>query len=57
MNHHLASVIGISMANGILAGAALASSRPVYYLAVAAAVGTFINLTYVLAGRLWQVRS
>ncbi len=54
--HGLIAVIGISMANGILLGAALATSRPVFYVAVAMGVSTLLNLTYVMAGRLWQER-
>ncbi len=56
MSQRLAAVMGICMVNGILAGAALASARPAYFLALAAAAGTFLNLTYVLAGRLWRVQ-
>ncbi len=57
MNQRLAMVIGLSMVNGILAGAALASRRPACYLVIAAAAGTFMNLIYLVAGRLWQPRS
>jgi len=52
----LATVAGISFANALLLGAALASTQPLFYLAVAAGVGTLLNLTYLLAGRLWQER-
>ncbi len=47
---------GTVTANAILLGAAMATSRPLYYLAMAAVVGTFVNLTFLAAGRLWQQR-
>ncbi len=50
----LSIVGGIVAANAILIGAALATSRPIHYLLVAAGVGTFINLTFLVAGRLWE---
>ncbi len=50
----LSIVGGIVAANSILIGAALATTRPIYYLLVAAGVGTFINLTFLFAGRLWE---
>ncbi len=49
----VAILAGIGIANGILIGAALATTRPLHYLLVSAGVGTFINLTYLFAGRLW----
>ena len=47
------TLAGIGIANGILIGAALATTRPLHYLLLAAGVGTFINMTFLFAGRLW----
>ncbi len=52
----LSIVGGVVGANALLIGAALATTHPIYYLLVAAGVGTLINLTFLLAGRLWQER-
>ncbi len=52
----LITVIMVSLANGILLGAALTTSRPGCYLVVAIGAGTLLNLAYVMAGRLWQER-
>ncbi len=52
----LGIVGGVVAANAILIGAALSTTRPFLYLAVAAGVGTFINLTFLVANRLWQER-
>ena len=49
----ITTLAGIGMANGILIGAALATSRPLHYLLLSAGAATFINLTYLFAGRLW----
>ncbi len=49
----ITTLAGIGVANGILIGAALATSRPLHYLLLGAGVGTFINLTFLFAGRLW----
>jgi hypothetical protein len=46
-------VIGLGVANGILAAAALATTSPAHYLAVAVGVGAFITLTFVLCSR-WR---
>ncbi len=51
-----AKLIGIGAANGILVAAALTTSRPVHYLALAVLAGTFINLTFLVASRLWEVQ-
>ncbi len=53
------SIVGaviLSIVNGILLGAALATAHPGCYLAGAMGLGTCVNLTYVMAGRLWQER-
>ncbi len=50
----LSIVGGLVAANAMLMGAALATTRPLYYLLVAAGVGTFINLTFLVAGRFWE---
>ncbi len=52
----LITVILVSIANGILLGAALTTARPGCYVALAIGAGTFLNLAYVMAGRLWQER-
>ncbi len=52
----LVAVVMLSIANGILLGAALATARPACYLAVAMGAGTLLNLAYLMAGRLWQER-
>ncbi len=51
-----AIVGGAAVANAVLMGAALATTRPIQYLVIAALLGTFINLAYIIAGRLWQER-
>ncbi len=43
----------LCLANGLLFGIALGTARPVYYLALAAAAGSVLNLAYIVAGRLW----
>ena len=52
--YDLGPMVALSLANGVLLGMALAASRPAYYLVLAATVGTLLNLTYVMARRLWQ---
>ncbi len=47
------TLAGLGIANGILIGAALATAHPLHYLLLGAGAGTFINLTYLFAGRLW----
>ncbi len=52
--HDFGPTLGLCLANGLLLGMALGASRPGYYVALAAAAGTLMNLAYVVAGRLWQ---
>jgi hypothetical protein len=46
-------LIAMGVANGILIGAALATSHPVHYLLVAIGAGTFINVTWFVSSR-WR---
>jgi hypothetical protein len=52
--HDFGPMVALCLANGVLLGWALGASRPGYYVALAAAAGTMMNLAYVVAGRLWQ---
>ncbi len=53
--HGFIPAVALSLGNGMMMGAALTTSHPLQYLALAAGVGTFVNLTYVLAAKLWRV--
>ncbi len=50
----LTMMAGLGAANAALVAAALALPHPAWYLAVAVAASTLMNLTY--AGCLWHVR-
>ncbi len=52
--HGLAMAVVLSLGNGLVMGAALATAHPMQYLALAVACSTFVNLGYVLMARLWQ---
>ncbi len=49
--HLIPQLVAMGLANGILIGAAVVTSHPLYYLLVATGAGTFINLTWFLASR------
>ncbi len=52
--HDFGTITVLCLGNGVLLGMALEASCPAYWVTLAAAAGTMVNLVYVVAGRLWQ---